>query len=150
MAVIVPGQRLRQRGHRPVGLEIDVEARRGEGVQQLVKGGDRLDAADASGPDLTPRQLSDRARGVRHAIQQVVVEGDEHAVGRHVDVGLEMAVAHLDCRAERRQRVLGGLAGGPATPVRQGAEAGRKVGEVAGAHGHRLGARRRGGQNASS
>ncbi len=43
-------------------------------------------------------------------IEDVVVEGEQHAVGRHVHVGLDVAVAEADRALERRHRVLGPLA----------------------------------------
>ena len=57
-----------------------------------------------------PRQLGDVALVVGDPIEDVVVEREQHAVGGHVHVGLDVAVAEADRALERRHRVLGPLA----------------------------------------
>ena len=47
---------------------------------------------------------------VGDAVEDVVVEGEQHAVGGDVHVGLDVAVAEPNCVLERRHRVLGDFA----------------------------------------
>ncbi len=72
--------------------------------------------ADAGSPDRLVGQLGDAATPVGHAVERVVVEGHEHAVGGGVRVGLQMGVTERDrpleggggvLRAFRRSAAVG-------------------------------------------
>ena len=114
-----------------VGLAVDVDAAVGERGEQLVEAGDRFPAVDARGGDLRPGQLVDEAGASARPGQIVVVEGDDDAVGGHVGVGLEVAVAEVDGVLERRQRVLGGFAGPAAMGERERSRMSRRTGDWA-------------------
>ena len=57
-----------------------------------------------------PRQLADDARSVGDPVEPVVVKGDQHPVGGHVHVGLDVAVPEGDGGPEGGHGVLGGPA----------------------------------------
>ena len=101
---------LDERSDRSVVLGIDVDAQVGERPEKLLEQRDGLASADPRGAHDLPRQLGDVALVVGDPIEDVVVEGKEHAVGGHVHVGLDVAVAEADRALERRHRVLGPLA----------------------------------------
>jgi hypothetical protein len=69
-----------------------------------------------------PAQLADRTAPVGDAVERVVVERDEHAVDRGVDVGLDVAVAEVDRVLKRAHGVLGEIAS--SALVREGNRAG--------------------------
>ena len=119
-------QEREQRPHRVVGLGVDVDAGVRPAGQQLLQPRDadparaereraaavrRVPRARVCSLDLVDGQLRDRPGPVRLVVQPVVVEGHDHAVARHVRVGLQVAVAQRDRRGERLQRVLGRLLG---------------------------------------
>ena len=115
-------QHLGQRRDRRAVLEVDGEARLGEGLERVGQGGDRL----ALHPE--PAQhgqglACDRAR-VRcgHPVERRVVEADEVAVGADPDVGLEVAVAQRGGEAEGGQGVLGRQGGPSAVGEGEGSE----------------------------
>ena len=143
----------RARARRPagsttrVGLAVDVDPGLGERVEQLVEQRDRLAAVDPGRRDLAPRQLVDASRPAARPRQVVVVERDDDAVGRHVDVGLEVAVAEVDgaagtpascSRAPRWRRRGGRTRSGPASRgTGAGAATGAPRTAVWSTHGHR-------------
>ena len=69
---------------------------------QAVRTSSSRDLADPAlaAPDLGPRQVADGAGAVGQAVEGVVVEGDEDAVGGGMRIGLQVAVAE----ARRRPR----------------------------------------------
>ena len=79
-------------------------------AQQVLEQRNRLTTVDLGGPYDGPRQILDHPVAVGDPIEHVVVEGEQHAVGGDVDVGLDVAVAERDRVLERRHRVLGDLA----------------------------------------
>ena len=99
----------RERLDRALGLEVDVEPRAGEGVEELGQGRHPLAPADQRLLHLGVRRVRDAAGAVGHPVQDGVVEGQQHPVAGDVDVGLEVGVAQLDRVGERRERVLEAL-----------------------------------------
>ena len=96
----------RERGDGGIRLEVDVEALLGERRHQRGECGHRLATPHA---DLRQRgglDARDRAGPVGDALEQGVVEGDEHTVARQVHVRLEVGVAERDGVGEGRRRVL--------------------------------------------
>ena len=128
-------------GDRAVGLEVDVEARPRELVEELGQRRHLLAAADQRLAHLVEREIRDRALEVGDPVEHGVVEGQQHAVLGHVHVGLEVVVAERDRVLERRQGVLEPLdlrvVG--ATPVGESEHAARVAGHFVevGEPGHR-------------
>ena len=89
----------------------------GQVPRMSVEQRDGLATVDPRLLHLGPRQLADGARAVGDAVEPVVVERDEDAVGRGVHVGLEVSVPEVDGVLERGERVLRGLR--RAAPVRE-------------------------------
>lgn len=81
---------------RRVGLGIDVDPGLREALQHLVEPQDRIRAGDARFGDLGPREVDDPSGAVGHAVELVVVERDQDAVGGGVNVGLEIAIPNLN------------------------------------------------------
>ena len=81
---------------RRVGLGIDVDPGLREALQHLVEPQDRIRAGDARFGDLGPREVDDPSGAVGHAVELVVVERDQDAIGGGVNVGLEIAIPNLD------------------------------------------------------
>ena len=82
---------------------------RGELVEELGQGRHLLAAADQRAAYLLEGELRDRALAVGDPVEDAVVEGEQHAVGGDVDVGLEVVVAQRHRVLERRQGVLEAL-----------------------------------------
>ena len=76
----------------PVILGVDVDPHPGEFGEQVSQAWDGLPAVDPGVDDLGPRQVNDAPRPVGAAVQGLVVEGEDHAVGSGVDVGLEVPI----------------------------------------------------------
>ena len=101
-------------------LGVDVDPTSGQVLEELLEQRDRLGARH---PRLaTSFQVSSlmSAGAVGDPIESVVVEGDQHAVGGDVDVGLEVAVAEVDGVLECGERVLGCVARPAAVGERDG------------------------------
>ncbi len=99
----LPDRRLERR----VGLDVDVDPDVRELLEQLGEERDRLARRRSEprgrrrrGARRSPRGASDTRSSTR------VVERDELAVAGRVHVGLDVAVAHVDGPAERREGVL--------------------------------------------
>lgn len=103
-----------ERLDRGVGLRIDVDTQVGPGAEQLSQQRNRLAAVDSSSSDLGVVEVRNGAGAVGDTVELGVVEGQQHAVGRRVDIGLNVAVAQVDRVRESGQGVLGGLAGAAA------------------------------------
>jgi hypothetical protein len=115
-------QRLGERADDGGVLQVDVDARLGEGAEDVLQAGDGLGAADAGPGDLGVGEPGDGAGAVGDAVEGAVVEGDDDPVGGGVGVGLQIAVAEVDGALERRHRVL--RAPGRAAAVGEGDRAG--------------------------
>ena len=116
-----PAQQLDQRRHHGVLLGVDVDPNLGPGLEDLLQAGDP-DAAAAPGVgahavgaeavpgvgglDLRRGHRRDPAGPVGDPVEDVVVKGEDHAVGTEVDVGLHVAVAQLHRGGEGGQGVL--------------------------------------------
>jgi hypothetical protein len=87
-------------------LDVDVDPDIWPGAQQFFEGRDRLAPADPGLAHLVPGQPRNHAAAVGYPVQLVVVERQQHAVGRGVHIGLEVAVAEVDRLGEGGQRVL--------------------------------------------
>ena len=116
------------------GLDVDVPAHVGEGLQQLLEEGHRFLARHARVAHVRPGEVRDPARPVRHPVQGRVVEGDELAVRRRVHIRLDVAVARLHRAPELGHGVLQAVRG-PA-PVGEGDRAGVVEVRVAYARAH--------------
>jgi len=92
--------------NRSVGFGIDIDTDIGPTRKHLREQRDRVRPADAGGAYLLPGKRPDLAGPVGHPVQPVVVEGHQDLVGGHLHVGLEVAIAELDCPCERGHRVL--------------------------------------------
>jgi hypothetical protein len=113
---------VRKNGCRARSLDVDVEQGVRERLEQLTEGGDLLPATDPRLADLAEGQVGDGAHPVGHPVEHAVVERQQRAVLRDVDVGLEVGVAELHRVPERGQGVLEPLDLGVvgATPVGEG------------------------------
>ena len=109
---------------------------RGERLEQLGEGRDRVPPADPDLGQLERGPLGDGPGTVRHPVQQRVVERQQIAVGGGVDVGLEVAVAERDGGAEGVQRVLAAEVRCVRSPAAVGEGEERRVeeGVLGGAH----------------
>ena len=99
-----------------LGVDVDAEVR--ERAEEVLERGSA--PARRPGP-AAPRPRSARLtrRSMPHVRVEVeVVEGEQHAVGRDVHVGLDVAVAEVHGVLERRHRVLGRIAGAAAVGER--------------------------------
>src|SRR4029450_6928742 len=107
-----------------VVLRVDVDADVGPGGQDVLEQGDLLLTPHSRRSDLGPRQVADGAGAVGQAVEGVVVEGDEDAVGGGVRIGLQVAVAERDGGLERLHGVLATGAVEVGALVREGQGAG--------------------------
>ena len=87
-------EHLDQRLDRAVVLRVDVDAHVGPGAEQVLEQRDRLAAVDLA-PRARPTTAARRSTpvAVGDPVEHVVVEREQHAVGGHVHVGLDVAVA---------------------------------------------------------
>lgn len=130
-----------QRFDRARHLEIDVEPRPGQGLEEFVHGGDRVPATDPDLAQLRPGQPLGYAAGVRDPVKGVVVKAEQHAVARHVHVSLQVPVAQGGGTGEGEQGVLSGSirVRRVAAAVGERGEPGVEVAVVAGLHGLSMG-----------
>ena len=131
------GDRVREQRDRGRRLGVDVEPGLGKGHEEFAERRDGVDAVDPCLGDGGVRQLGDRALPVGDPVQHPIVEGQQHAVGGGVHVGLQISVAEADGLGERVQGVLAvqvGRIGGTAT-VGEGDETGIEVRVLSGLHG---------------
>lgn len=101
----------------------------GKASKSLGEGRHGLAAADQRAAHLGVAQRADLAAVVGDPVEDAVVEREQHAVPRHVHVGLEIVVAEAGGMPEGGQRVLQALdlgMVGTAT-VREGQDAARVV-----------------------
>lgn len=56
-------------------------------------------------------QFGDRAGAICDPVEALVMKGDQDAVARQMDIGLEVPVSKSNCDLECRERVLGRLTG---------------------------------------
>jgi len=56
-------------------------------------------------------EFGDRTGAICDPVEALVMKGDQDAVAREMDIGLEVPVSKTDCDLECRERVLGRLAG---------------------------------------
>src|SRR4029077_10223035 len=75
-------------------------------LDDVVEQRDVLALAGVELPQLGRSVVAHESRAVRGALERVVVNNDEPAVGRQVDVALDEVAASLDGRAKRPHRVL--------------------------------------------
>ena len=122
------GHEVRERGDRPVRLQVDVEAGLGELVEELGEGRHLLAATDQRAAYLLEGQVRDRALLVGDPVQDAVVERQQHPVGGDVDVGLQVVVAERDRVLESGEGVLQALDLGVVgtAPVREREHASRR------------------------
>ena len=93
----------------PADLRSMLNRASGNASKSSAERRDPLAPADQRLGHLGPGQLRDRAAPVGDPVQHPVVEGQQHAVTRDVDVGLEVVVAERHGVLERRHGVLEAL-----------------------------------------
>jgi len=84
-----------------------------------VEQGDVLALTSVELAQLGGRMVADQALPVGRAIQHVVVDDHQPAVGRKVDVAFDQVAPRLDRRAERTHGVLRVVRGVSAVPAQQ-------------------------------
>ena len=128
-----------QQPHRPVVLDVDVEARRTELLEQVDQPGDRVQPADPDVLQPGPGVLADQARPVGDPVEAVVMEGDQLIVRGGPHVGLEELEPQRQRPSEGVAGVLPGLVGRihPAAAVcHRGEASAEEDGAFTVGHGH--------------